>query len=77
MAKQYNRVEVTADANDFVYAWGSSQDFNPSARLEKIAASVLAINAADDERNPGGLHPRRIVGSPEYPPVQGTDGPGY
>jgi homoserine O-acetyltransferase/O-succinyltransferase len=43
---------VTADANDFVYAWGSSQDFNPSAGLEKIAATVLAINAADDERNP-------------------------
>jgi homoserine O-acetyltransferase/O-succinyltransferase len=43
---------VTADANDFVYAWGSSQDFNPSAGLEKIEATVLAINAADDERNP-------------------------
>ena len=30
---------VTADANDFVYAWGSSQDFNPSAGLEKIEAT--------------------------------------
>ena len=43
---------VTADANDFVYAWGSSHDFNPSAGLEKIEATVFAINAADDERNP-------------------------
>jgi homoserine O-acetyltransferase len=43
---------VTADANDFVYAWGSSRDFNPSAGLEKIEATLLAINAADDERNP-------------------------
>jgi homoserine O-acetyltransferase len=43
---------VTADANDFVYAWESSQDFNPAAGLEKIEATVLAINAADDERNP-------------------------
>ena len=43
---------VTADANDFVYQWGSSHDFNPSAGLEKIEATVLAINAADDERNP-------------------------
>ena len=43
---------VTADANDFVYAWASSQDYNPSAGLEKIAATLLAINAADDERNP-------------------------
>jgi homoserine O-acetyltransferase/O-succinyltransferase len=43
---------VTADANDFVYAWGSSHDFNPSAGLEKIEAKLLLINAADDERNP-------------------------
>jgi homoserine O-acetyltransferase len=43
---------VTADANDFVYAWASSHDFNPSAGLEKIEATLLLINAADDERNP-------------------------
>jgi len=41
-----------ADANDVLYQWGSSADFNPSPNLEKIQASVLAINAADDERNP-------------------------
>jgi homoserine O-acetyltransferase/O-succinyltransferase len=41
-----------ADANDFIYAWESSGDYNPSARLERIAAAVLVINAADDERNP-------------------------
>ena len=43
---------VTADANDFVYQWGSSHDFNPSTGLEKIEATLLLINAADDERNP-------------------------
>jgi len=43
---------VTADANDFVYQWGSSADYNPSPGLEKIQATLLAINAADDERNP-------------------------
>jgi homoserine O-acetyltransferase len=43
---------VTADANDFVYAWASSHDYNPSAGLEKIEATLLLINAADDERNP-------------------------
>jgi len=42
----------TADANDVLYQWDSSRDFNPSAGLEKIKATVLAINAADDERNP-------------------------
>jgi homoserine O-acetyltransferase len=43
---------ITADANDFIYQWDSSHDFNPSAGLDKIRATVLAINAADDERNP-------------------------
>jgi len=41
-----------ADANDFVYQWDSSRDFNASPGLEKIRATLLAINAADDERNP-------------------------
>jgi homoserine O-acetyltransferase len=45
-------VPVTADANDFVYQWEASRDYNPSAALEKIEAMLLAINAADDERNP-------------------------
>ena len=43
---------VTADANDFIYQWQASRDYNPSAGLERIEAALLAINAADDERNP-------------------------
>lgn len=43
---------VTADANDFVYQWDSSRDYDPSSLLDRIRARVLAINAADDERNP-------------------------
>jgi homoserine O-acetyltransferase len=43
---------VTADANDYLYQWDSSHDYNPSANLERIEATLLAINAADDERNP-------------------------
>src|SRR5882757_4990383 len=43
---------VTADANDFIYQWESSHDYNPSAGMEKIEATLLLINAADDERNP-------------------------
>jgi homoserine O-acetyltransferase len=43
---------VTADANDFIYQWESSRGYNPSPGLEKIEAAVLAVNAADDERNP-------------------------
>ena len=41
-----------ADANDFIYQWGSSADYDPSANLERIEAELLAINSADDERNP-------------------------
>ncbi len=41
-----------ADANDFLYAWESSKDYNAAAGLDKIQATLLAINAADDERNP-------------------------
>ena len=43
---------ITADANDFIYQWQASHDYNPSAGLERIKATLLAINAADDERNP-------------------------
>jgi homoserine O-acetyltransferase len=43
---------TTADANDFLYQWESSGDYNPSPGLERIKAALLAINSADDERNP-------------------------
>jgi homoserine O-acetyltransferase len=41
-----------ADANDFLYQWEASRDYNPSPHLERIEAALLAINSADDERNP-------------------------
>jgi homoserine O-acetyltransferase/O-succinyltransferase len=40
------------DANDVLYQWESSADYDPSPGLERIQAMVLAINAQDDERNP-------------------------
>jgi homoserine O-acetyltransferase/O-succinyltransferase len=43
---------ITADANDFVYQWEASHDYDPSTGMERIEATLLAINAADDERNP-------------------------
>ncbi len=42
----------TADANDTLYQWESSGDYDPSPGLARITAMLLAINAADDERNP-------------------------
>jgi homoserine O-acetyltransferase len=41
-----------ADANDFIYQWESSRDYNPAPALDRITAPLLAINSADDERNP-------------------------
>lgn len=41
-----------ADANDWIWQWSSSADYDAMPEIEKIQASVLAINSADDERNP-------------------------
>ncbi len=47
------KAPFTADANDVLYQWASSGDYNPSpGDSKKIQATLLAINAADDERNP-------------------------
>jgi homoserine O-acetyltransferase len=43
---------VTTDANDFIYQWEASHDYDPAPGLSRIEAALLAINAADDERNP-------------------------
>ena len=40
------------DANDLIYQVESSRDYDPSANLGKIAASVMWINSADDFINP-------------------------
>jgi homoserine O-acetyltransferase/O-succinyltransferase len=43
---------LTSDANDFIYQWQASHDYDASAGLSRIAAMLLAINSVDDERNP-------------------------
>ena len=42
----------TADANDYLYQWESSRDYNAAPALDRVQAPLLAINSADDERNP-------------------------
>jgi homoserine O-acetyltransferase len=51
------------DANDHLYQWDASRDYNASPGLERIQATLLAINSADDERNPPelGLLDREIT----------------
>ena len=43
---------TATDANDFLWQWSSSADYDASGDLEKIQATVLAINSSDDEINP-------------------------
>jgi len=43
---------ATTDANDMLYQFDASRDYDPSPDLERITAPVLAINSADDVINP-------------------------
>ena len=45
------RFEST-DANDFLYAFDASRNYDPSPNLDKIRVPVMAINSADDFINP-------------------------
>jgi homoserine O-acetyltransferase/O-succinyltransferase len=40
------------DANDLLYAFDASRDYDPAPDLERVVAPVLAINSADDLINP-------------------------
>ncbi len=42
----------SSDANDLLYAWEASRDYDPAPGLERIRAAVTAVNFEDDERNP-------------------------
>ena len=42
----------TTDANDMLYYFDASRNYNPEPQLEKITAPLTAINSADDEINP-------------------------
>jgi homoserine O-acetyltransferase len=43
---------AATDANDMLYQYNASRDYDPSPHLEKITAHLLAINSADDVVNP-------------------------
>jgi len=42
----------TTDANDMLYQFDSSRDYNPEPKLESITTHLLAVNSADDQVNP-------------------------
>jgi homoserine O-acetyltransferase len=43
---------LNTDANDLLYAWDASRDYDPAPGLQNIRAAVTAVNFEDDERNP-------------------------
>jgi homoserine O-acetyltransferase len=51
-AEQMKTRLAATDANDMLYQFESSGDYDPSPHLEKIAAPLFAINSADDQVNP-------------------------
>jgi len=42
----------TTDANDMLYYFDASRNYNPEPLLEKITAPLTAVNSADDQINP-------------------------
>jgi homoserine O-acetyltransferase len=46
------RMAANTDANDLIFYWNASRNYDPSPNLEKITVPVLWINSADDYINP-------------------------
>jgi homoserine O-acetyltransferase len=57
LAEQYadnylKRSLASTDANDMIFYWNASRNYNPSPHLDRIPVPVLWINSADDYINP-------------------------
>ncbi|MEP7271006.1 MAG: alpha/beta fold hydrolase [Acidobacteriota bacterium] len=49
---QVQSLVAARDANDMLYQFDASRDYDPSPALESIKAPLVAINSADDQVNP-------------------------
>ena len=52
LANQIASRTRNSDANDMIYYFRASEDYDPSPHLERIVSPLLAINSADDFVNP-------------------------
>jgi homoserine O-acetyltransferase len=52
LAERMKASLARTDANDMLYQFDASREYNPSSRLETIKAPLIAINSADDLINP-------------------------
>src|SRR5256885_14962142 len=74
-----------AHANDMLYAFDASREYDPKPKLEAIEAPLVAVNSADDVINPPelGILEREIQrvrrgkagGLPISPPTRGPRAP--
>lgn len=58
----------TTDANDFVYQYDASRNYDPEAELGNIRAHVMLVNTMDDFWNPGEMG----VAEQEMPKVKNS-----
>jgi homoserine O-acetyltransferase len=68
---------ASSDANDILYAFEASQDYDPGPFLEQIRAPLMAVNTADDLINPPelGILEREIRRVPRGKAVVIPNGP--
>jgi homoserine O-acetyltransferase len=60
--KSYTDHELaTLDANDTIYQFDASRDYDPEPGIEKIKVPVMWVNSADDFINPPDLHFERTI----------------
>jgi len=52
LADRIRSYAAALDANDMLYAFAASEDYDPAPHLARIKAPLLAINSADDQVNP-------------------------
>jgi homoserine O-acetyltransferase/O-succinyltransferase len=66
LAARTARSVAAQDANDMIYQFEASRDYNPAPHLIRITAPLFAINSADDQVNPPelGLMEREIAKVP-------------
>lgn len=52
LQERMTKLLQTTDANDMLYYFDASRNYNPEPQLEKIVAPLTAVNSADDLINP-------------------------
>jgi homoserine O-acetyltransferase len=62
MRRRVDRQRNGIDANDVIYQFDSSRNYNPWPNLERITAPMMWLNSADDFINPRNFaYPQRAI----------------